>query len=84
MGWFSKKLAREQRVEGKVNVLFSELINNEDFEFTYEERVTITQQFKAKVQQSLVQEGIDIEEQQSELQLTRARLKTALDTLENG
>ena len=48
MGWLRSKLTREQRVEGKVNALFSVLMNDHDYEFTYDERVIITQQFKQK------------------------------------
>jgi hypothetical protein len=84
MGWFRLKLTREQRVEGKVNALFSVLMNDDDFEFTYSERVQITQQFKSKVEEFLIQEGILLEQQQSELQLTVARLRAALNTLQNG
>jgi hypothetical protein len=84
MGWLRSKLTREQRVEGKVNALFSVLMNDHDFEFTYSERVQITQQFKSKVEESLIQEGILLEQQQSELQLTVARLRAALNTLQDG
>ena len=84
MGWFNAKLTREQRVEAKIGQLFNTLMNETDFEFTYSERVTIVQQFKSKVEELLIQEGIEIEQHQSELQLTAARLKTALNALQNG
>lgn len=84
MGWFNRKLTREERVEGKASVLFSALMNDNDLEFTYDEKVQITQRFKDKLQQSLIEESISLEQHQSELQLTAARLKTALNALQNG
>lgn len=84
MGWFYKKLTREQRVEGKVDQLFDALMDEHDFEFTYEERVTIVRQFEQKIIGSLLEEEAILRERRVDLHTTQERLTKALKMLQNG